>query len=319
MHVLLGWALVTGLAQRMIEVIKAPIETKIIEEVKPPPPPPPPENLPPPPKWRRRRRRSCRRPRWWPTRRRPARRSPTTTVAPPPAPVTIAPAPAPAPRRRRPRPAAAQAHRPPCRAAIATCRPARPPDYPAAARVPKPPAPRACASRSTPTARSASRDRALGRPSREHKMLDRVAVSKLSECTFKPGTDENGKPVGGTTSRRVRLEARIAPCRRLHAVPAIPRPLTHRASFPRSEPCPCSNVLRAPFGRRTGRRDRHPRHHRPRARAGTGLGPGGRRRPPPPATARPPRRLPVVTKEEVMNPYGLEALWKQGDFVAKAR
>ena len=35
LHVLLGWALVTGLAQRMIEVIKAPIETKIIEEVKP--------------------------------------------------------------------------------------------------------------------------------------------------------------------------------------------------------------------------------------------------------------------------------------------
>ncbi|MDH4390783.1 MAG: MotA/TolQ/ExbB proton channel family protein [Aquabacterium sp.] len=26
---------------------------------------------------------------------------------------------------------------------------------------------------------------------------------------------------------------------------------------------------------------------------------------------------PVVTKEEVMNPYGLEALWRQGDFVAK--
>ena len=41
LHVLLGWALVTGLAQRMIEVIKAPIETKIIEEVKPPEPPPP--------------------------------------------------------------------------------------------------------------------------------------------------------------------------------------------------------------------------------------------------------------------------------------
>ncbi|MFN5167437.1 MAG: energy transducer TonB, partial [Pseudomonadota bacterium] len=50
LHVLLGWALVSGLAQRMVEVIKAPIETKIIEENKPPPPPPP-ENLPPPPKF----------------------------------------------------------------------------------------------------------------------------------------------------------------------------------------------------------------------------------------------------------------------------
>ncbi len=26
---------------------------------------------------------------------------------------------------------------------------------------------------------------------------------------------------------------------------------------------------------------------------------------------------PTVAKEEVMNPYGLEALWRQGDFVAK--
>ncbi len=49
MHIVLGWALLNGLARKVVEVIKAPIETKIIEEVKPPPPPPP-ENLPPPPK-----------------------------------------------------------------------------------------------------------------------------------------------------------------------------------------------------------------------------------------------------------------------------
>ena len=48
-HVVLGYALVNGLGHKIVEVIKAPIETKIIEEVKPPPPPPP-ENLPPPPK-----------------------------------------------------------------------------------------------------------------------------------------------------------------------------------------------------------------------------------------------------------------------------
>jgi protein TonB len=49
LHVLIIYALVTGLARKAIEVIKQPIETKIIEEVKPPPPPelPPP---PPPPK-----------------------------------------------------------------------------------------------------------------------------------------------------------------------------------------------------------------------------------------------------------------------------
>jgi hypothetical protein len=40
MHVLLAWALVSGLARKVVDVIKAPIETKIIEEVQPPPPPP---------------------------------------------------------------------------------------------------------------------------------------------------------------------------------------------------------------------------------------------------------------------------------------
>jgi protein TonB len=35
-------------------------------------------------------------------------------------------------------------------------------------------------------------------PSREHKMLDRVALAKLSECSFKAGRDEHGKAVGGS-------------------------------------------------------------------------------------------------------------------------
>jgi periplasmic protein TonB len=35
--------------------------------------------------------------------------------------------------------------------------------------------------------------------SREHRSLDRVALTKLSECRFKPGSDENGNPTGGTT------------------------------------------------------------------------------------------------------------------------
>jgi periplasmic protein TonB len=53
LHALLIYALVTGLAYRAIEVVRAPIETKIIEEAKPPPPealpPPPPPQLAPPP------------------------------------------------------------------------------------------------------------------------------------------------------------------------------------------------------------------------------------------------------------------------------
>jgi protein TonB len=49
LHILVAYALITGLARKMVDVIKEPVETKIIEEVKPPPPPdtPPP---PPPPK-----------------------------------------------------------------------------------------------------------------------------------------------------------------------------------------------------------------------------------------------------------------------------
>jgi len=54
LHIAIGYALVTGLARKVVEVIKAPLETKIIEEVKKPPPdtpPPPPPKLaaPPPP------------------------------------------------------------------------------------------------------------------------------------------------------------------------------------------------------------------------------------------------------------------------------
>jgi protein TonB len=48
-HVLIVYALVTGLAKRVIDVVRAPIETKVIEEIKKPPPPPE-VVLPPPPK-----------------------------------------------------------------------------------------------------------------------------------------------------------------------------------------------------------------------------------------------------------------------------
>lgn len=45
LHVIIGYALVTGLARKVVEVMKAPIETRVIEEIKKPPPP----DLPPPP------------------------------------------------------------------------------------------------------------------------------------------------------------------------------------------------------------------------------------------------------------------------------
>jgi protein TonB len=56
LHVAVVYALVSGLAKKVVDVVRAPIETKVIEEVKPPPPPPevvvpPPPRLeaPPPP------------------------------------------------------------------------------------------------------------------------------------------------------------------------------------------------------------------------------------------------------------------------------
>ena len=48
LHAVLGYALINGLATKVMDVIKQPLETKIIEEVKKPPPPDTPP--PPPPK-----------------------------------------------------------------------------------------------------------------------------------------------------------------------------------------------------------------------------------------------------------------------------
>jgi protein TonB len=50
LHVIIIWALLSGLARKVVEVIKGPIEVKVIEEVAKKPPPPPEVLLPPPPK-----------------------------------------------------------------------------------------------------------------------------------------------------------------------------------------------------------------------------------------------------------------------------
>jgi len=195
MHLVLGWALVNGLARQIVEVIKAPIETKIIEETKPPPPPPP-ENLPPPPKF------APPPPSFVPPPEvnvnpppTPAPTITTTTVAPPPAPVTIQPAPViappapPAPPRVAARPAIANAK---------DCAPTNA-DYPRAAQ----------RAEATGTSKIRFAIDANGKlagvevvksagPSREHKLLDRMAVDKLSECKFTPGLDENGRAVGAS-------------------------------------------------------------------------------------------------------------------------
>lgn len=191
LHLILGWALMNGLAQRMVEVIKGPIDTKIIEEVKPPPPPPP-DNLPPPPKFAPPPPSFVPPPEVQVNAPRMAGPSITTThVAPPPTPVKVAPPPppAPAPVKRAAQGAIANA---------ADCAPTHD-DYPAAAA-------RSSATGTTVVRFNVGADgklagaevvRSAG-PTREHKMLDRVALSKLSECNFKAGTDENGKSTGGS-------------------------------------------------------------------------------------------------------------------------
>ncbi len=55
-HIVLIYALVNGLAQKIVKTVIDPLEVKIIEQVKlpppPPPPPPPPKDMPPPPEVR---------------------------------------------------------------------------------------------------------------------------------------------------------------------------------------------------------------------------------------------------------------------------
>ena len=195
LHIVFGYALLHGLARSVIDVIKGPIETKIIEETKPPPPPP--ENLPPPPKF------APPPPSFVPppevivnAPQTPAPTITTTTVAPPPTQVVIAPqvtVPAPAPAAPAPARVAAR----PAIGNVQACAPG-PDDYPAAA----------LKEEATGTTRvrftvdgtgklsAAEVVRSAG-ASRAHKALDRVAVQKLSECKFSPGIDENGRAVGG--------------------------------------------------------------------------------------------------------------------------
>jgi protein TonB len=53
LHILVFWAINSGLAKKFVKVIKGPVEAQLIEDAKPdippPPPPPPPKSAPPPP------------------------------------------------------------------------------------------------------------------------------------------------------------------------------------------------------------------------------------------------------------------------------
>jgi len=197
MHIILGWALLNGLARKVVEVVKGPIETKIIEEVKPPPPPPP-ENLPPPPKL------PPPPPAYMPPPEikieTPPPPAPTITVQttpPPPAPpVTIAPPPAPDPVPAPPAPAA------PVRVAPqvnfnADCE--KPSYPPAAARAEATGVSSIKVTVGTDGRATATEIAKSSGPSREHKLLDRAAEAAIKNtCKFKPGTVD-GKPQTLTT------------------------------------------------------------------------------------------------------------------------
>jgi len=191
LHLAVGWALVSGMAERMIQVIRAPIETKIIEEVKPPPPPPP-ENLPPPPKFA----------------------PPPPSFVPPPE-VNVNPPPTPAPTITT-----TQVAPPVTTVTVAPTAPAAPPAVAVAApRVPVRTEPRvdfqnvcdkpeynrqARAAEAqgavtilytmdtTGIINEATVEKSSG-PTREHKMLDRLALDAVRACKGKPGTLD-GKP-----------------------------------------------------------------------------------------------------------------------------
>lgn len=97
LHVVLIYALASGLARKVVEAVKGPIETKVIEEVKPPPPepqkivPPPPDLKAPPPPF-------VPIPEVQVSSPNPPPATPSTSVAPPPAPtVPVAAAPVAAP------------------------------------------------------------------------------------------------------------------------------------------------------------------------------------------------------------------------------
>ncbi|HOW49612.1 MAG: energy transducer TonB [Rubrivivax sp.] len=191
LHLLLGWALVAGLGRKVIEVVRAPIETKIIEEVKPPPPPPP-ENLPPPPKTAPPPPSFVPPPEIQVANPPPAPTITTTTVVPPPAPpVRIEPA--------APGPAAPPAPPAPPAAPVRT---APKLDFNACAKPEYNAATRRAEAQGTVVVKytmdvsgvitEAEVERSAGM-SREHKMLDRMTLEAVKGCKGTPGTVD-GKP-----------------------------------------------------------------------------------------------------------------------------
>jgi protein TonB len=182
-HVFLVYALVTGLARKVVDVIKVPIETKIIQEVKPPPPPerpppPPPKMAAPPPPFIPPPEIQIAQP----PPQQPVIASVQTAPPPPNAPPPVAGPPAEAP------PAAAQPVR--VAAVIDAARSCTKPEYPAASR--------RLEETGTVTLRflidvDGKVVKSEVESSSGHPRLDDAARDALSRCQFKPGSVD-GKP-----------------------------------------------------------------------------------------------------------------------------
>lgn len=189
LHIVLVYALITGLARKIVEVVRAPLETKIIEEVKAPPPPdkppppPPPKLAPPPP------------PFIPPPEVRvqvPVAPPPTITVAPtppPPAPVEIKPVPPPPP--------------PPAPVRLATA-----PETIADSceRPPYPPQSRRAGEtgevrfRVIVDANGKVVDATMERSSGSRR-LDEASRQALMECRYRPGIGSDGRPIRAAVTK----------------------------------------------------------------------------------------------------------------------
>ncbi len=180
LHVLIVYALVSGLGEQAVQVLRQPLEAKIIQEVKPPPvqpPPPPPQLVQPPPPYI------------------PPPLVQITQPAPPPviAAVTqvkpVAPPPKPTPAPPAVRSAAGLDPNQTC----------TPPEYPQAAEDMEQTGTSVLqflisATGSVVSSRVAS--------SSGHASLDEAAVAALSQCKFKPAIGADGQPQESWTSIR---------------------------------------------------------------------------------------------------------------------
>jgi protein TonB len=188
MHVLLAYALVSGLAKKVVDKVMV-TETKVVD-APPPPPPPPPKDLPPPPK-----------------------NLPPPPVYVPPPPVDVPPPPVqnqiqtttvmPPPAQEKrveatapPAPPAPPA--PVARAAIINANdPACKPEYP----------PAALRAQASGVSRIRFTVDASGKvtaadvvgssgPTRENRLLDNAAKAALATCPFQAGIDSSGQKIG---------------------------------------------------------------------------------------------------------------------------